>query len=229
MRGVAIVVVAFAGLATAAGAAFATQSPSVRLTAMRNAVARKHSVHYVTETSSQGHKVRIVADVGAGEGIQRITIANNGQTGPATVIVRGRTAYIRGNSFTLRAYFGFTKAQAKKYAGKWIAIPHSSPGYAGISAAATFESLLPYLYPQHKLELFISGKLVGVRGTARFMGANLLVLLLAPKEGQPLPVEQYETSPDHPGKSLMTLSHWNEPVHVTAPHHAVPISSVVGG
>jgi hypothetical protein len=229
VRRIAIVLVVIAAVTTAAAVAFAAESPKMRLAAMRNAAGSQHSVHYVVVSSAPGHKVRMVSDVGKGEGIQRITVTSHGQTGPADVIVRRRTAYIRGNPFTMRAYFGFTKAQATKYAGKWIAIPHSSPGYAGVSADATFGSFLSFLYPQHHLELYSSGKLVGVRGTARFMGVDLLVLLLAPRHGKPLPAEQYERSPNHPGKSLARFSHWNESFHVTAPAHAVPISKVVGG
>ena len=197
---------------------------------MKRAVNRKHSVHYVTVSGTgHGQKVRMVCDVGRGVGIQRIKITRNGRTGPASVIVARRTAYLKGTAYTMRVYFGFSKAQAKKYAGKWISIPHTNPGFATVSADATFRSFVVYLFPHNKLSLVSRGKLVGVRGTATVQGTTIVETVYAPRHGKPLPTKEATSEPGHPGKGVMTMSGWNEAVHVSAPKHAVPISKVVGG
>lgn len=226
MRRIVTLVLVTAAATVAAGLALAAQSPQSELAAMRSAVSKKHSVHYVSVYSFPGRKVRMACDVGKREGIQRIKVTASGQTGPAEVIVRGSTAYIQGDAFTLQGYFGFTQAQATKYAGQWISIPRTSYAYATVSADATYESFLTLLYPQSQLELYHTGKFSGVRGTAVFAGTEERVRLLAPTHGKPLPAKQYETSPTQPGTSFTTFSHWGESVHVTAPANSVPISTV---
>jgi hypothetical protein len=174
----------------------------------------------------------MVSDVGRGRGIQRITFTSQGHSGPATVLVAGRTAYIRGDAFTLRSFFGFTQAQAARYAAQWISVPSSNPAYSDLTADATFASFLADLFPQKHLALAsatIAGKkAVGVRGTVRQDGITLVDTVYAPAHGTPLPLEAKVVPAGHPGTSLSRMSRWNEPVRVTAPAHAVPISTVVG-
>jgi hypothetical protein len=237
MRRIALFVVVTAGavIATAAAlvtAASAAQSPrSVRASMMR-ATAKEHSVHYVAASSSPGHAVRMVCDVASGRGIQRIAFTNHGRSGNATVLVVKRKAYIRGNAYTLHVYFGFAKAQARRYSGKWISIPHTNPDYPTVSAAATYASFLSFLFPQRKLRLVnatISGRrVVGVRGLATLEGSEVLETLYAPANGRPLPIEEKQFYPGHPGKGLTTMSRWNERVDVQAPAHSVPVSKVGG-
>lgn len=228
--GVLGVVVAVA--VTAAAAALAARSPQQLRAAMLEAASARHSVHYVSTSSASGHAIRMVSDVGRGRGIQRITFTSQGQSGPATVLVVNRMAYIRGNVFTLRGFFGFTQAQATQYAGKWISVPSSNPAYSALTADATFASFLADLLPKKHLALAsatIGGKrAVGVRGTVRQGGLTLVETVYAPARGTPLPIEARAVPAGHPGTSLSRLSRWNEPVHVAPPAHAVPISAVVG-
>jgi hypothetical protein len=168
----------------------------------------------------------MVCDVGPHSGIQRITFTSGAQTGPATVIVNGRTAYLRGDAFTMRVYFGFTKTQARKYAGKWISIPSSSPGFSTVSADATYPSYVSHLFPRGTLSLVMSGNLLGVRGTRQQQGVTIVATVFAPAHGKPLPVKATVTSPGHPGHGTVTMSRWGESVRVSAPRGAVPIATV---
>jgi hypothetical protein len=215
-----------------AAVALAARSPQQWRAAMLAAASGRHSVHYVSSGSAAGHRIRMVADVGKGRGIQRITFTSHGHSGPATVLVVSRSAYIRGNTFTMRKFFGFTQAESTRYAGKWISIPSSNPGYSGVAADATFASFLADLLPKEHLKLVratIAGRRsVGVRGSVLQGGTKLVETVYAPAQGAPLPFEASATSPDHPGTSSSRLSRWNEPVHLTAPANAVPISTVVG-
>ena len=199
---------------------------------MLKAVSLRHSVHYVSSSAAPGHAIRIVSDVGRGRGIQRITLTSQGSSGPATVLVVGRSAYIRGSVFTLHEYFPFTQAQAARYAGKWISIPSTSGAYSAVAADATFASFLADLLPSKNLALVratIAGRRsVGLRGTVRQGNLKLLETVYAPARGAPLPFEEKAVSVGQPGTGLTRMSRWNEPVHVTAPADAVPISTVLG-
>ena len=221
-----------AAAAVAASVALAARSPQQWRAAMLAAASARHSVHYVSTSSASGHSIRMVADVGKGRGIQRITFTSHGHSGPAAILIAGRTAYIKGNVFTMRNFFGFPQAKAKQYSGKWISIPSTSSGYSAIAADATFASFLADLLPAKHLTLVratIAGKKsVGVRGTARQGGVKLMATVYAPARGTPLPFEVKAAPAGGSGTSLARMSRWNEPVRVTAPANAVPISTVVG-
>jgi len=198
---------------------------------MRSAAHSQHSVHYVSVSSAPGHKIRLVGDVAAKQGILHVALTAQGQTGAGTVIVSGGTAFMRGDAFMLRTYFNLPKAAATKYAGKWISVPSSNPGYASTSDLATFSSLLTLLFTQQtKLSLVSSlVNLIGVRGTVHGTGSlTAVTTIFAPATGKPLPVKQIAKSSGDLGSGVITLSNWNEPVHVTEPT-AVSISTVVGG
>jgi len=158
---------------------------------MLKAAAAQQSVHYVSTSSVPGHAIRMVSDVGPSRGIQRITVTSHGRSGPATVLVVGHTAYIRGNAFTLHNYFPFTQAQAASYAGKWISIPSTSGAYSAVAADATFASFLADLLPSTHLSVVratIAGrKSLGVRGSVRQAGVTLVETVYAPARGTPLP------------------------------------------
>jgi hypothetical protein len=225
------------GLVLAAGCVMATvalaaESPTQLRAAMLRAASARHSVHYVSTSSASGHTIRMVSDVGRGRGIQRITFTSHGHSGPATVLVARRTAYIRGNAFTLQSFFGFTKAQAARYASKWISVPSAHPAYSDLTADATFASFLADLLPKKHLKLAratIAGKkAVGVRGTVRQGSVTVVEVVFAPARGTPLPIEAKAAPSGEPGTSLTRMSRWNEPVHVVAPANGVP-SSTVGG
>ena len=200
-----------------------------QLAAMRSAANGQHSVHFVSVSSAPGHTIRIVADVAGKEGILRITVTDHGQTGTGTSIVSGGIAFLRGDAFWMRVYFGFTRKQATKYAGRWISVPSSHPAYATASDEVTFPSFLARLFaPQTKLALVKAGKLVGVRGTVRGQAGVASSTIYAPAQGKALPVKQVAKSSGALGNGTVTMSNWNEAVHVSEPT-AVSISTVVGG
>src|SRR5262245_16829327 len=95
------------------------------LAAMLAAVHAQHSVHYVSAAASNGTKIEIIGGVGRTQGIQRITFTQGGMTGHATVIVADRTAYVRGDAFTLHSFLGIASENAANVAGRWVRIPHT--------------------------------------------------------------------------------------------------------
>jgi len=198
---------------------------------MRSAAHSQHSVHYVSVSSAPGHTIRLVGDVDAKKGILQVTLTAHGQTGAATVMVSSGTAFMRGDALMLRTYFGLPKAAATKYAGKWISVPSSNPGYATTADGVTFPSYFSHLFPQLTKLSFVSSlvALVGVRGTVHGTGSlTAVTTIFAPAHGKPLPVKQIAKSSGDLGSGVVTMSNWNEAVHVTEPT-AVAISTVVGG
>ena len=232
MSRIGVLVLVVLTAAIAASVALAARSPKQVRGAMLAAASARHSVHYVSTSSAKGHFIRIVSDVGSGRGIQRITVKSGGHSGPATVLIVGGSAYIRGNAFTLHNYFPFTAAQAQHYAGQWISIPSTSGAYAVVAADATFASLVGDLLPSQHLAVVratIAGrKSLGLRGSLKQAGLQLTETVYAPATGTPLPFEEKAAAAGVRGTSLTSMSRWNESVNVTVPANAVPISTVLG-
>ena len=175
----------------------------------------------------------MVCDVAKDRGIQRISITEGGTTGHVTVLVVNRTAYIRGGTFALHAYMGFTPAQASRYHGRWIAIPHGFPSYGTVAAGVTLASVVHELKVAGSSLVRVAGRfgghaVIGVRRSGKVGGLRTIETLYADARGAPLPVAEILVAPAKGYRNTTTLSHWNEPVRVAPPANAVPISIVVG-
>jgi hypothetical protein len=219
-----VIVVACA--VAAVGGAYAAMSPQALRAAIFKAASAKHSVHYVTVSSSSRGRSTMVSDIAADRGIQRVTFSNGGRTGHVTMLVVGSTAYIRGDAFTLHGYMAFPPSLASRYAGRWILIPHTSPLYGPVAIDVTFGSFVRDAMPQGHLTIVagtVGGRKVrGLHGTAREGGT---LTLYVPTSGSLLPLEGKETvRAPIAASSRLTMSRWNEPVRVSAPAHAVPLS-----
>jgi hypothetical protein len=204
------------------GASAAT--PSARVASILAATRAQHSVHYVSIQEAGTTSVSIVADAGKSSGIQRITYRKAGKSGHVTVIVVARTAYVRGDAFTLRQFMGFTAADATKYADRWMLVRHTHPGYDVVAEDVTFASAVSGLTPEGQLENVSGTKIggrpvIGVRGTTTSRGQKVVTTLLVAADGRPLPVREVSTGLG--GTVQLTFSSWNEAVHVRAPRGAV--------
>jgi hypothetical protein len=228
-------IVALALLVTAAAveaaAALAAQSPKALRAAILAAARAQHSVHYVSKATGAGGSGTIVGDVAAKRGVQRIAFRKGGGSGRATVLVVHRTAYVRGDAFTLRDFFGFSASQSKRYAHRWITIPSTSPAYAGVAAAVTLGSFLTQIIPKTHL-VRVSGTVggrpvVGVRGVARHEGESLVQTVYARAQGTRLPVREMEKG-SAGFHGVTSIGPWNRRVHVQAPLRAVTVARVLG-
>ena len=72
----------------------------------------------------------MVGDAGRTIGIQRITFSRGAKSGEVTVVVENSTVYIRGAAFVLASFMGFPAAISKRYAERWISVPHTSSGFS---------------------------------------------------------------------------------------------------
>jgi len=219
-----IIVVACA--VAAIGDASAAMSPRALRAAISKAASSKHSVHYVTVSSSSRGRSTMVSDIAADRGIQRVRFTKGVGSGHVTMLVVKSTAYIRGDAFTLHGYMGFPLSLASRYAGKWILIPHTSLLYGPIAIDVTYGSFIRDALPQGHLSI-VSGmvggrKVRGLHGIAREGGT---LTLYVPTSGSLLPLEGKESvRAPVAASSRVTMTRWNEPVRVSAPAHAVPLS-----
>jgi hypothetical protein len=204
----------------------AAASPRASLAAILAAGRAQRSVHYVAIANNGVSRTRLVCDVAATSGIQRITYEQGGRTGKVTVLVNTGTAYIRGDSFVLSTYLGFNPAAAARYAGKWVRIPHSDRAYASVSAAVTLRSTIDEFELAGPLSFLptktVAGqKTIGIKGTVGKPAAQ--ASLYARAHGTPLPVGEVENY----GKALdeTLLSRWNQQVHIHVPARSVPIGA----
>lgn len=223
--------VAVAGGAVAA--AIAAQSPKALRTAIFAAARKQHAVHYVEIGAAQGLRQTIVGDVAATRGRQTFTFTLQGRVGQFTVLVVKRVAYLRGNALALAGYLGFTRAQASRYQGRWILVPHSNRRYKDLAAAVTLPSFLAESYPVRPLSLAtakIGGrKITGVRGTHREAGLRYVQTVYPRSKPPLLPLEVTDIEAKKGFVDATKISRWNETVRVGAPAHAVPIATVQAG
>lgn len=216
------------GAIAVVGTADAAASPKALRAAILKADLAKHSVHYVSvSTASGGRHARDVADVGRTSGIQRVTFSQNGKTGRQTTLVIHSTGYLHGDAFALHA-MGFPNSFVSRYAGKWISIPHTSPLYAPLAQDVTLGSFARNGLPRTHLTVVggtIAGKpMRGLRGTAPASEGGGTLTVYVPTSGPPLTSEgTLVIRGAHAGTAHVTVSRWNEPVHVHAPAHAVPV------
>jgi hypothetical protein len=221
-----------ATLALGTAVALAAQSPRAVRNEIVAAARGEHSVHWEQSSSVGGARLSSGADVTTNEGVQQVTFHIGKATGHVTIQVVDHTAYVRGDETGLELNLGLTRNKAAAYAGKWISIPKADKLYARTAQADTLGSLIASIVPHGRLRAF-SAKVHGLRvfGLRAVHGKGkkkTLQILEARAHGKPLPIEEDEVTPGMNAISRTALSRWNEPVHVTAPTHAVPISTVRG-
>ena len=169
------------------------------------------------------------ADVGKNSGSEREVSSVFG-----TVRIRFAqgTVYVRGSVRQLREMAGLSRAEARRYAGRWISIPRGDHWYGAIADGLTLASIIHDVTTCDLGEgtrLTIVRKkpqgqrLVGLRW-ANPKGPGQECRLSASGSRRPLPVSSRFFGPGR-GSSLH-LSKWNEPVHVEAPTSSTPIATV---
>jgi len=207
----------------------ASGTPAQLLASILAAARAQHSVRYVTSASLGSSHVSQVGDAGANQGIQRITFRAAGKTGRVTVMFVDGSAYLRGDAFTLVDYLGFKAGTAAAYAGRWILVPHSDGSYSTIAAGVTFASAIGELRLSAPLTRLpnttIAGtRVIALRGKSSTAPGSVAATLYARAAGPPLPVR--EVAKAGTTRAVVTFSRWNEPVRLSVPAAAVPISTV---
>jgi len=218
------------------GGGLSGKSASDVLALTTAAATAKGSVHLLADESFAGQKQTSVYDISAADGKQTIA----GADGNSLTVVVGTVAYLQGDVTFLQSAMGFPASAASALAGRWISFQPSDQGYQEITAGDTLGSAISEATPTGVLPLTkasnvdgqavvaISGGLAPSEATGGSTGSQVLYVA---KTAPYLPVEAvlHETQSGKSGTATITFSLWSEPVAVTAPSGAVPISSLTSG
>jgi hypothetical protein len=229
---VGVLALAVAAAAALAAVALAAQSPEALRASILGAAKAQHSVHYATREVLGNLRLTLTGDVAVTAGRQHVVFEVGTQTGHITIRVLARTAYVQGDANGLQLLQQLTKAQASKYAGRWISIPKGDEAYSRTAAEVTLGTFLQSITPRGRLATF-KGKehgtrVIGVRAISGTGKKKKLQVLVARAKGKRLPLGENEAVPGRDFIGRTTMSKWNESVRVQAPAQSVPISTVVG-
>ena len=206
--------------------AVASVTPAQLLSSSLEAARAEHSVHYVGTATVGSISSTTVGDAATDRGVQSVTYRASGHTGHVTVRVVANTAYVKGDAFALGSYVGFSAAQAAKYAGKWILIPHTSSMFKSVAEAVRLGSTIDELVLMPPLATVGTstrngGRVIGIHGRETQGGATGTATLYVDATGAHLPVA--ETGSEGPVHVSVVFGKWNERVTVTAPSGAVTL------
>jgi hypothetical protein len=219
-----------AGVATGSGAATAATTAKAKYqAAMKAAVAQ--DVHYVSKATEQGISLEVVGDTGKASGSQVLEVQNGSITEELSVLLLGKTAYLRGNVAALEKVVGLTAAQSSTYKDKWLSFPTSNHSFSELvsglldsQVASELEMTGPYTFGGTKM---IGGHLTqAIEGTAATSsGSKVPIVLYVESSGTPRPVEEV-TNPDAKGSDIqgtVTFSNWGEVTHPVAPATSISL------
>ncbi len=191
---------------SACGSSVPRSPKAVRRAATIAAALAQKSVHWTADDYElTDHETRISADVNADSGTAWVMWqVTDGDDGGRYHLMRvNRMFYVNGDSTSLQWLFNLKKAQATRYAGRWISTRNGEGLTVGVAAGLTLPSI-------------VREYASAVRRTS------------AHATGEPLPI-RFDKEPSQVESITGSFSKWNEPVHVHAPASSTPIATVRGG
>jgi hypothetical protein len=208
-------------------ASAAQESPSKAVSDATTTATREGSAHVAVAYASMGTPGKVIEDATVTSGKESIAIGNE----RVSILLVNGIVYFLGNVPGLESYFGFPKAAASAFSGRWISVTSTDQGYQPLVSDVTLTSALKGATPVGTLskgmDTTVSGHSVTSVSGGGPAGQGKMVLFLAAK-GPRLPVEAVVGV--HTGKKgsgeIVTFSHWGEEVNVTVPSVSIPISSL---
>jgi len=213
---------------------FSGKTPAQVLAMSRVAALAEGSVHVVENNTFDGMPGHVVTSAGTTQGRQVLT---GPYTGNATILLASaRVLYVRGNVTFLGGY-RMTQEEATKYADKWIAIPSSSPYFAGTASFLTVSSVMTGVTPSAPLgftkpKTFAGKRVVGISGgpgpytPSGSIGTQVLYISTA-KPYLPVALVAHITLSAGALSFTDTFSRYGARVAVKAPANSIPISSIL--
>jgi hypothetical protein len=200
------------------------------------------SLHYVEVSTTNDSVVTIVGDVNRVAGTQTITVRSTTHphsktdNGTVQIEVVARTAYVKGDVGGLGYAIGVPSSVAPQLTGKWIAITPSAPQnlYSITAAELTLGSVVQNFAMKGPFTVGSKSRVggshvVAVHGYESGTGKTVVHQTFELKaSGTPLPLASSSPAVGKKiGKTQNLYSRWGEPVSVTAPTGAIPISSLL--
>jgi hypothetical protein len=227
----------------AAGAASTTTTTSAgnaaataKYDAAIKAVGSK-GVHFSSVAKQNGATLTVTGDAGSTSGAQTLVVKNKNVTERMTAKVVGSTGYVNGNQAALADVIGLTKAEAKKYAGKWLSFPTSNTSLAELvggllSSEVSKELEVSGPYTFGKSATVAGQQATGILGSvATESGSKVPVMVYVPASGSPLPIQEVTNAGNAGGASAIhgtvTFSNWGEDKPQSAPTGASSLLKLV--
>jgi hypothetical protein len=194
----------------------------------------KNSLTAATDAGSARITVQFFSGSTTGKVVQDSSLDSCKQTvavgkGRASTLLTGGAAYLSGNSAGMTSYFGLPSTLIQTLAGRWISVQATDAAFESVTANLSLPAALAEVTPSGKL---VAGKRLRVRGqnvrsiagTAPGGGGRLTLFVAADARSLPVQAVESQGSGTSARGEIVTFSRWGEPVHVSAPTGAVPIS-----
>jgi len=201
------------------------------------AAKKEAAVHYVGLSVYTDQSFMAVGDATPTEGRQLITVHQGDHTGQVQYILVKKIVYLRGDAFGLTQNLGFTSAEAKKYAEKWISIVPADEEYSSFATILTLKDTLEQIsikgpYASKTVTVFGQTE-ISISGTTTNLSSNHVksnATLFVSSPGTPLPVLFTGSTVVNRKKVTVSLafSNWGESVLLSPPSKSIPATSVIG-
>jgi len=218
------------GVAAASGSATAATGAKAKYQAAMRAAAAQN-VHYVSTATEQGISQEVVADTGKSSGSQLLEVQKGSITEELSVVLIGKSGYVRGNVSALEKVLGLTAAQSSTYQNRWLSFPTSTGSLSELVSGLLDSEVAPEL-EMTGAYTFGGTKVIGghltqaIKGTAASSSGNKVpIVLYVESSGTPLPVQEV-TNPNAKSSAIrgtVTFSNWGEVTHPVAPATSVPL------
>ncbi len=181
---------AAAGVAATSGSATAAVVAKSKYQAAMKAAAAQN-VHYVSTATEQGISLEVVGDTGKTSGSQLLEVQKGSITEELSVVLIGKTGYVRGNVSALENVLGLTAPQSNTYSAR----PRCSPsGWRRDRPGPADQRLAAWLSldrGDNDPASFWTYVIAALRTVASGVGDSALALLQAPR---PPPIETVLTA-----------------------------------
>jgi hypothetical protein len=203
-------------------------SPAKLLASSLAACRAQTSVEWISSGSLNGESGTITTSSGRTAGIQLISIKKGESTGHVTVELMNDTGYLKGDSFALHAYMGFTSGAAKKEANRWLSLAPSNMDFSAVTAGLTVSSITSELemtgpFTAIPESVVLGERVDGVRGlsVAQSGVPAMKSELYVRAKGLPLPVEETQVYEGH--TSVVKFVKWNGSIVLEKTPGATPL------
>jgi len=219
-----------AGVVAGSGSAIAATTAKSKYQAALKAAAAQN-VHFVSRATEQGISLEVTGDTGKTSGSQLVEVQNGTVTEEMSVVLIGKTGYVRGNASALEKVLGLSAARSSRYENRWLSFPTSNgslselvSGMRSSGVASELEMTGPYSLGGTKV---IGGHVTqAINGTAATSsGTKVPIVLYVEASGTPRPVQEV-TNPNAKGSAIqrtVTFSNWGETSDPVAPATSVPL------
>jgi hypothetical protein len=214
----AVLAAALTGCGGSSGNGIASKSASDILAAAKAAAVSATSVHVAAKNSQGPLSLTLNLDLAGNGGRAQVSLAPLGL--PFELIRIGSTLYLKGSpAFYKRLGAGAAKVPP----GTWLKVPISNGQLAQLAVytdlSGELNLLLSSTAPITKgATTTVNGqKAVELKQTAKLFAGSLYVATT----GKPYPIQLVKRGRE---SGLITFSHWNAPVSLTAPPNAIALS-----